>query len=230
MLGLPFSTLVGERFGWRAAFWAITVITVAAAAATLLGVPRSVGTGSSVGFREEAAAFRRPGLWRALSTSTLIIGATFSAFSYLNPILTGVTGFAPGTVPLLLIAYEAATVVGNNVVGRFADGRTTAVLAVGLALNTAFLAGFALLADPARPGRRLHDGHRPGRRDHEPDHGDPCPAHRRCRTAGQHRAHLLHHPRRHPRVRCRRRRDRCLVRCGSGRAWPCSVSPPSPPT
>jgi predicted MFS family arabinose efflux permease len=147
LLGLPLSTLVGERYGWRAAFWAISALALAAAAVTLVGVPRLEGTGSGGGLRAEAGVFRNAKLWRVLSTSTLIIGATFAAFSYFNPILTEVTGFSAGTVPVLLIAYGAATVVGNTVVGRLADRRTVPVLAVGLLLNALFLTGFALLAD-----------------------------------------------------------------------------------
>ncbi|MEU9558352.1 MFS transporter [Streptomyces fumanus] len=145
LLGLPLSTLVGERFGWRAAFWVITLITLIAAATTVAGVPR-IEPMAGGSLRQEAGVLTRPRLWLVLSGSTLIIGATFSAFSYLNPILTQVTGFATGTVPLLLIAYGAATVVGNTVVGRLADRHTAPVLAAGLALNAVFLTGFALLA------------------------------------------------------------------------------------
>lgn len=148
LLGLPLATVTGEHLGWRAAFWGITALTVVAALCTLAGVPRldrapAEGGG---GLRGELGVFRRPRLWLALSTSTFIIGATFAAFSYLNPILTEVTGFATGTVPLLLIAYGAATVVGNTVVGRLADRHTLGVLLCGLALNLVFLVGFALFA------------------------------------------------------------------------------------
>ncbi|MDN0193559.1 MFS transporter [Streptomyces sp. S.PNR 29] len=146
LLGLPLSTLIGERFGWRAAFWAISALALAAAAVTLVGVPRLERAESGSGFREELGVFRNAKLWRVLSTSTLIIGATFSAFSYFNPILTDVTGFSAGTVPVLLIAYGAATVVGNTVVGRLADRFAVPVLAVGLLLNALFLTGFAVFA------------------------------------------------------------------------------------
>ncbi|MEV6423168.1 MFS transporter [Streptomyces sp. NPDC051662] len=151
LLGLPLSTLIGERFGWRAAFWAISALTVLAALCTIVGVPslgRAEGTGN---FRAELTVFKKRRLWLALSTSTMIIGATFAAFSYLNPILTEVTGFSTRAVPLLLIAYGAATVIGNTVVGRLADRYTLRVLGGGLALNLAFLAGFALLADVPVP-------------------------------------------------------------------------------
>ncbi|APY89525.1 MFS transporter [Streptomyces alfalfae] len=147
LLGLPISTVIGEHLGWRAAFWAITALTVLAALATLTGVPAVEGDADeNGGLRRELGAFRSPRLWFTLTTSTFVIGATFSAFSYLNPILTGITGFSTGAVPLLLIGYGAATVVGNTVVGRFADRRTLPVLLIGLALNLAFLVGFALFA------------------------------------------------------------------------------------
>ncbi|GAA3842276.1 MFS transporter [Amycolatopsis tucumanensis] len=151
LLGLPLATVVGENLGWRAAFWAIGVLAVVAALATLAGVPALATSTEGGTFREELGVFRAPRLWLALSTSTLIIGATFSAFSYFTPILTEVTGFDGGTVPLLLVAYGAATVVGNVVVGRLADRHTLPVLVAGLALNLVFLAAFAVLADLPAP-------------------------------------------------------------------------------
>ncbi|MBD0423722.1 MFS transporter [Streptomyces sp. TRM S81-3] len=147
LLGLPMATFIGGNLGWRAAFWAISALTVVAAVATLLGVPRLDRPGGSAGtLREEVRVFRKPRLWPALCTSTLIIGATFSAFSYFNPILTEVSGFGESTVPVLLIAYGAATVAGNTVVARLADRRTIGVQVAGLALNALFLTGFALFA------------------------------------------------------------------------------------
>ncbi|MFD4910225.1 MFS transporter [Kitasatospora purpeofusca] len=146
LLGLPLATVIGEHLGWRAAFWAVAVLTAAVALCTLAGVPdadHAEGTGS---LRDELGALRDRRLWLAFVTSTLIIGATFTLFSYVNPILTELTGFPAGSVPLLLVAYGAATVVGNTVVGRLADRYALPVLATGLALNAVFLAGLALLA------------------------------------------------------------------------------------
>ncbi|MGP3989633.1 MFS transporter [Streptomyces sp. 3N207] len=152
LLGLPISTFIGERYGWRSAFWAVTAMTVLAAVATLVWAPRverqeSGGSGAGGGLRQELGVFRNPKLWLVLSTSTLVIGATFSAFSYFNPILTEISGFSVGSVPLLLVAYGAANLVGNVIVGRLADRYTIPVLLTGLISNGIFLAAFALLAD-----------------------------------------------------------------------------------
>ncbi|MEV0679631.1 MFS transporter [Actinosynnema sp. NPDC050436] len=145
-LGLPLSTLVGGQFGWRAPFIGIAVLVVLIAAATPVLLPRldPDGTGSP---RAEAAAFRNPRLWTTMATSTLVIGTTFAAFSYFAPILTEVTGLPEQAVPLLLLGYGAATVVGTTAVGRLAQSRTITVIVTGLLLNTAFLVGFALFAD-----------------------------------------------------------------------------------
>jgi predicted MFS family arabinose efflux permease len=151
LLGMPMATVVGGAWGWRSAFWVIAALGVVAAAATAVGVPAAEGTegagaGAGGGLRGQGRVFTSPRLWLTLSTSTFVIGATFSAFSYVNPILTEVTGFAAGTVPLLLVAYGAATVAGNTVVGRLADRYALPVLVAGLLLNLVFLTGFALFA------------------------------------------------------------------------------------
>ncbi|MEU4431904.1 MFS transporter [Nocardia rhamnosiphila] len=152
LLGLPLATFIGGRLGWQAAFWTVAVLTAFAAALTLAFVrdPGRPGAGDDTAAASPAAelrAFRRPQLLLALVSSTLIIGATFSVFSFLTPVLTRVSGFADSAVPLLLLAYGAATVVGNAVVGRFADRHTVATLLIGTLLNIVFLTGFAAWTD-----------------------------------------------------------------------------------
>ncbi|MGC5341463.1 MFS transporter [Streptomyces sp. DT171] len=151
LLGLPISTLVGEQWGWRAGFIAVGIITLIAAGATMAVVPSLDHSEDSGDFAEEAKVFRSGKLILVLCTSTLIIGATFAAFSYFTPVLTEVTGFSRGVVPFLLLAYGAATVIGNSVVARLADAHTIRVLVTGLVLNTVFLVAFATLADLKAP-------------------------------------------------------------------------------
>lgn len=94
--------------------------------------------------REELAVLRRPQFVLALVSSTLIIGATFSAFSFFTPMLTEITGFSESLVPVLLLAYGAATSVGNMILARLADRFTISTLLVGTMLNVLFLIGFAV--------------------------------------------------------------------------------------
>ncbi|MGW0484207.1 MFS transporter [Nonomuraea sp. NPDC003214] len=151
LLGLPLATFVGGRLGWQAAFWTISALTVIAAILTVAYVRDparpDAAAAPPASLRDELAVLRRPQFLLAIVSSTLIIGATFSAFSFFTPVLTRVTGFGEGTVPLLLLAYGAATLIGNAVVGRLADRRTVATLLTGTALNAVSLAGLALFTD-----------------------------------------------------------------------------------
>ncbi|WCD91487.1 MFS transporter [Microbacterium sp. nov. GSS16] len=151
LLGLPLATLVGGRLGWQSAFWTISIITVIAAILTVVVVRNPPQADSSERPRpsasDEFAVLRRPQFLLAIVSSTLIIGATFSAFTFFTPILTQITGFAEGTVPLLLLAYGAATLVGNMIVARLADRHTISTLLGGTALNIVFLTGFAIFTD-----------------------------------------------------------------------------------
>ena len=153
LLGLPAATLLGARFGWQSAFWAIAVATALAGILTMFFVHNpqadSEHSHSAQSIKEQAAVFMRPQLILALLSSTLIIGATFAAFSFFTPILTELSGFALGTVPWLLLAYGAATVIGNSIVARLADRHTVATLLGGTILNALFLTGLALWTQTA---------------------------------------------------------------------------------
>lgn len=143
VLGLPLASYIGPAFGWRASFWGVAGLAVAVAALTAFTVPRLEATeGTSV--RGELVVFKSAKLWAVYSTSTLLIGATYAAFSYFTPILSEVTGFGTTLVTTLLVAYGIATIVGNHVVGRLADTRAIPTLAVGLVSLIVLLAIFAL--------------------------------------------------------------------------------------
>lgn len=146
VLGVPATAIIEQSLGWRASFWSVAMFSAVCAVSVVALVGESKG-GAVISLKRELAALCNPGLWAAYATSGLIIGATFAAFSYLVPIFTQVSGFAPSAIPMLLAMYGAANVVGNLIVGRFADRYTLAVLAIGLAALGVFLAIFALYAE-----------------------------------------------------------------------------------
>lgn len=148
VLGVPMATIVDQYFGWRAAFWLVFALTVACAAIVACLVPRSARKQPG-GLGAELAEFGNPHLWAAFATSALIIGATFAAFSYFTPILTGVTGFSASAMPWLLGLYGVANVIGNTVVGRHADRHAMRIMLYGLIALGLALALFALFAQSA---------------------------------------------------------------------------------
>lgn len=160
VLGVPFGALVGERWGWRAAFWAVTAIGVLALAGIAALVPDGAGetrsptvtvTGQSDpapadGLRAQFRAFRSWQVWLTLTATALSYGGMFGAFSYIAYTFTEVGGFSPTDVAWLLMVYGVGLVVGNLVGGRAADhdrDRALVLALLGLAIT---LAVFGLLA------------------------------------------------------------------------------------
>ncbi|QNE36131.1 MFS transporter [Leifsonia shinshuensis] len=147
VLGVPFGTLLGQQFGWRSTFWAITVVGVLALVGVAVLVP---GEGSSAvggaGLRTELHAFRSGQLWLSLAATVLGFGGMFGAFTYIAYTLTGLSGFPAAAVPWLLILFGLGLFAGNAVGGRFADRSIDGTLLVVLAVLAAILGAFALLA------------------------------------------------------------------------------------
>ena len=147
VLGVPFGTLLGQNFGWRATFWAITLIGVIALVGIATLVPRTEhGSGQAGGLRGELRAFRSSQVWLSIAVTVLGYGGMFGAFTYIAFTLTEVSGFASSTVPWLLILFGVGLFVGNVLGGKAADRSVDTTLIVLLAGLTAVLVFFALTA------------------------------------------------------------------------------------
>jgi DHA1 family inner membrane transport protein len=123
ILGVPFGTWLGQAYGWRSTFLAVTLVGVIAFAVIALLVPRDEPATTGDDERSEgtlAVLGRRPVLLGLLTTVLSWIGV-FAAFTYLAPILTRVTGFSEAAVSPILLVFGGGLVAGNLLGGRLAD-------------------------------------------------------------------------------------------------------------
>ncbi len=150
VLGVPFGTFLGQSYGWRSAFWAITVIGIVALIGIAALVPRDTGIGEESDLRRELRAFRSPQVWLSIATTVLGFGGMFGAFTYIAFTLTDVSGFASSSVPWLLVLFGGGLFIGNYLGGRAADRNLTATLLTLLGALTVVLVIFALTAE-SRP-------------------------------------------------------------------------------
>ena len=146
VFGVPFGTFLGQQFGWRSTFWAISAIGVIAliGIAVLVRAPRSAG--AVVSLRQELSAFRSGQVWLSLLVTILAYGGMFGAFTYIAYTLTSVTGFATAAVPWLLVLFGLGLVAGNAIGGRLADRSVDRTLLGFIAALAVVLVAFALLA------------------------------------------------------------------------------------
>ncbi|MFJ3046423.1 MFS transporter [Herbaspirillum chlorophenolicum] len=146
VLGVPFGTWLGQMYGWRATFWAVTAIGLVALAATGFLVPRSQG-GEQADFGKELRVLGRPQVLLGLMMTVLGFGGVFAAFTYIAPILTDISGFPAAAVSPILLLFGVGLVIGNLLGGKLADKRLMATLVGSLVALAVVLVLFGLTND-----------------------------------------------------------------------------------
>lgn len=143
VLGVPFGTWLGQAWGWRATFWAVTLVGLVALAAVALLVPASQERHNG-NLRGELRALGRPQVLLGFGMTVLGFGGVFTAFTYIAPLLTELSGFSSAAVSPILLLFGVGLVAGNTWGGRLADRALMPTLIGSLALLTVVLALFAL--------------------------------------------------------------------------------------
>lgn len=129
VLGVPFGTLLGQEAGWRATFWAVTAIGVAAFAALALLLPRDKPE-APPSLMTELAVLRDPRVWMAFGLTILNSAALFALFTYIAPILGEITQITPRAVSYTLLLIGVGLTVGNFIGGRMTDAHPRTTLLV----------------------------------------------------------------------------------------------------
>ncbi|TGV73406.1 MFS transporter, partial [Mesorhizobium sp. M2D.F.Ca.ET.145.01.1.1] len=93
---------LGQAFGWRATFWAVTAVGLAAFAVILALVPRGQATPEKSDLRADLAVLRRTPVLLGLATTVLGYAGVFAVFTYIAPLLTEISGFGEAAVSPIL--------------------------------------------------------------------------------------------------------------------------------
>jgi len=130
--GVPLGTFIGQTFGWRATFLTVAVLGAIALIGSAFLVPRNLKQSKPATLRQQLEVITHPRLLLVYAMTAIGYGGTFTAFTYLTPILEDVTGFASGMVSLLLLVYGVSVAAGNIWGGKLADrfGPTSALYIV----------------------------------------------------------------------------------------------------
>lgn len=149
VLGVPLGTVLGNEFGWRAAFGALAVAATVVAVGLLavlprLGRPAPVATDSG-----SMRSLWRPAVVSALLVVALLVTAHFAAYTYVRLVLEDRARLSGSAIAVLLLVYGVFGLVGNFAAGALAARRpvrTVALLAAGIATAIATLALFGTAA------------------------------------------------------------------------------------
>jgi predicted MFS family arabinose efflux permease len=136
--GIPLGTLVGEFFGWRAAFVLVGVLGAVAVVCIVALLP-VIESPPPVGLRDRLLAVEQPAVVAALGLTAIGLGSGFVVFTYVDPLLGDLTGFGGRGTSGMLLLFGLAAVFGNALGGYGADrwdyGWSMAVIFVVVALS-----------------------------------------------------------------------------------------------
>jgi DHA1 family inner membrane transport protein len=149
VLGVPFGTWIGQQFGWRSTFLAISGIGVAAFIAIVALVPIDKPHDLASGprsIRQELRSFKQRQVWYSLFVTIFGFGGMFGGFTYIAYTLTRVTHFADSSIPYILFLFGIGVFIGNNIGGRSADKHLKATISGYLGALFVILIIFAQIA------------------------------------------------------------------------------------
>ncbi|CAG9181999.1 Inner membrane transport protein YdhP [Cupriavidus laharis] len=119
--GVPLGTFIGQHFGWRETFLAVSGLGMIAFVGSLLFVPSSIRHTPPASLLQQARVLAEPRLLLVYAKTAIGYGGSFIPFTFLAPILQDVSGFSANAVGLVMLVYGVSVAVGNIWGGRLAD-------------------------------------------------------------------------------------------------------------
>jgi len=142
IVGVPLVNWTSQFLGWRIVYVLVAVIALATCVLILLFVPNSPAEGATAA--TEMSAVRNVHVWLTLGVVAVGFGGMFAFYTYLTPILIGVTHVPPHMVPWCLALLGAGMTVGSLVGGRLADWSQDKAIACSLLYGAATLVSFSV--------------------------------------------------------------------------------------
>ena len=139
LLGVPAGAWLGLQFGWRSTFWAVAAIGVIATVVIAALVPRDRAKPEPVALRRELSAVLHPQVLLGLLMTVLGFAGVFTVYTFIQPILTSISGFSEAAVSPILLVFGGGMILGNLIGGRFADKRLAPALIATLIALAAVL-------------------------------------------------------------------------------------------
>lgn len=123
LFGVPLGTSLSNSISWRVTFLLVGCWGVIILYYIWRWVPHVEGL-KDTGFKGQFRFLKTPAPWLILGATALGNGGVFCWYSYINPLLTEVSGFTAESITALMVLAGFGMAVGNLVSGRLSDRYT----------------------------------------------------------------------------------------------------------
>jgi predicted MFS family arabinose efflux permease len=143
-IGVPLSTVLAEHVSWRYVMAAIGLFGAIGFFGLLFGMKNALATakndrGATV--FASLAALVNPALLSGALVTALAYGGSFTAYTYIAPVLTSLTGVTTATISLFMLIYGVMAALGNILGGKMTDtlgvNRASGCIVLGIVIVTA---------------------------------------------------------------------------------------------
>ena len=138
LFGVPLGTSLSTMLSWRATFLLVGLWGIVILYYIWRWVPQVEGL-KDTGFKGQFRFLKTPAPWLILGATALGNGGVFCWYSYINPMLTHISGFSAESITPLMILAGFGMVMGNLISGRLSDRYTPGKAALLMCLCTAGL-------------------------------------------------------------------------------------------
>jgi len=137
--GVPLGTYIGQSFGWQATFLIVALLGLVALIASAFLVPNNLKQPPVAKLSAQLQVLTQPRLLLIYAITALGYGGTFTAFTFLAPILEQISGFDSGAISLIILVYGVSVAIGNILGGKMADKmgpiKALTIIFTGLAIT-----------------------------------------------------------------------------------------------
>lgn len=119
--GVPLGTYVGQHLGWRAVFGGVGLSGLLAFIFIFILLPSNIQHNSESKLLDQLRILKDKSLLLVYAITFFAFAGTFSALTYLSPLLNEITGFSPDAISLLLVMYGVAIAIGNILGGKMSN-------------------------------------------------------------------------------------------------------------
>lgn len=119
--GVPLGTFIGQHFGWRETFLAVSMLGVIALISSQLLIPANIPGRAAASIRDQVKVLTHPRLLLIYAVTALGYGGVFTAFTFLAPMMQDLAGFSPAANGWILLGYGVSVAIGNIWGGKLAD-------------------------------------------------------------------------------------------------------------
>lgn len=140
IIGVPAGAAIGGLWGWRATFWAMTLVGVLALIAIWALIPQTkTDVQQASHLRREVRVLGRQQVWTSLFIILALMIGQMVPFTYITPFLQEVTGLDAMIIPWVLLLNGLGATLGVFIGGRLSDWKLMPSLIVMLAIQAGML-------------------------------------------------------------------------------------------